>query len=59
MEEAKTRNLYADLGLTDNWASVGEIDLAHMELMSKLDPEVNPAAAPADAAELSKARPAL
>ncbi|KAG8164301.1 hypothetical protein KVR01_006219 [Diaporthe batatas] len=58
MEEAKTRNLYADLGLTDNWASLGEIDLAHMELTSKLDPEVNPAAGPTDAAELSKVKSA-
>ncbi|POS70872.1 hypothetical protein DHEL01_v210731 [Diaporthe helianthi] len=54
MEEAKTRNLYADLGLEDCWASMGEVDLAYMELMSKLSPKVNPAATPADAAELSK-----
>lgn len=59
MEEAKTRNLYEDLGLTNRQADQGEIHLAYQKLAHKLAPGNNPVPGSADAVELSKVDPVL
>lgn len=59
MEEAKTRNLYEVLGLTNKQADQDEIHLAYQKLTHKLAPGNNPVLGSADAVELSKVDPAL
>lgn len=59
MEEAKTRDLYADVGLANNKATQGEIDLAYQKLAHQLASENNSEPGSSDAAETSKVDPAL